>query len=152
MKKLLLLSVFTLLSASLASACPGGNLIQVIDTDEDGNKMVIANYDISTGDRVQMNRSFRIVAITSGKKSVCATADCSKLQEIKNKNIKVTFENFSPEGDEEAISSVTIKGISVGESVPVAKEIPQMIKPPAVREQPISKDVSGETIYPCSKK
>lgn len=147
MKKLFTLSLLTaMFSASLASACPGGNLMQVIDTDEDGNKMVIANYNISTGEREAMNRSFRIVSITSGKKSMCATADCSKLLEFKNKNLKITFENLAPEGDEDAKSSVTIKGISIGGTVAVAKGMPQMGKPVD------TKDVAGQTIYTCSKK
>ncbi len=153
MNKLFSLTLITaMFSASLASACLGGNLIQIIDTDEDGNKMIIANYDISTGDRLQMNRSFRIVSITSGKKTVCATADCSKLQEMKNKNIKVTIEKYSPEGDEDAKSTITIKDVSVGGKIPVAKGMPLMIQSTTAKKLLDTKDVDGNTIYSCSKK
>lgn len=153
MKKIFTLSLLTaMFSASLASACPGGNLLQIIDTDEAGNQMVIANYNISTGERLLMNKSFRIVSMTSGRKSVCTNADCSQLQDMTNKNIKVVIENMAPEGDEDAKSSITIKGISIGGSVPVAKGMPPVMGRRIVEKVEMTKDVLGQAIYKCSKK
>lgn len=154
MTKFLTLSVLaSVFAASLASACPGGNIMQVIDTDTEGNQLVIANYSLLTGEILELNKSYRIVSVKENRKktSLCNKADCSQLIDFDNKNIKVTFENLAPEGDEEAQDSVVIKGISIGGTVAVAKEMPLMGRR-IVETIPMTKDVAGQPIYTCSKK
>lgn len=150
MRKFITLSLVAgLFISSLASACPGGNLIQVIDTDTAGNKLVIANYNISTGDIIFLNDSYRIVSVKVNRKTtdLCQNGDCTKLIDFKNKDIRVTYEDLAPEGEEEPRSSVVIKGVSVGGNVAVAKGIPRAV--PAEKE---AKDILGQTLFKCSKK
>lgn len=101
MKTVIIAFLTTVLMSTLAQACPGGNLLQVM-TEDDG--VVVATYNIYSGELLAQNELFRIISINIYDqaneelgKSVCVGENgaCTKLSDIENKDIIVKHQTYS---------------------------------------------------------
>lgn len=145
MKKNILASVLSLFIAKAVFACPGGDLIQVIGK-VDGQKTVIANIEIRSGNVVAKNKSLMTFEIKdlSGD-NVCLDNACTKLIELEEEDIVVKYKLMGMK----RAKSVKIADVSTGKSAPVAKEMPSFVPDDVAN---IETDANGEFIYTCSKK
>ncbi len=145
MKKMLFSTLVSLLFAKAAIACPGGDLIQVIGK-VDGQKTVIANIEIRSGNVVAKNKSLMTFEIKdlSGD-NVCLDNNCTRLIELDEEDIVVKYKLMGMK----RARSVKISDVSTGPSVPVAKSMPSFLQG-ELEEMPI--DANGEVIFNCSKK
>lgn len=118
MKKALILASGIIMSSSLAMACLGGNLLQIIDS---ATTSAVATYDIRTGDMVARSRSFDVLKVqVAGKKktNLCVDSQCDELQDIREAtDIVVTYRHqMSNER-----KSVTIKNVVIGSTASTAR-------------------------------
>lgn len=149
MKNLLLPVLALMLSSSLASACIGGGMIQVIDKDDAGVETVVANYDNHTGKMTSRNRSIQITSVKINRiknSNLCVDAGCSQLKEVENKNIKFSYENM--EGVE---NSVVIRNVTISANAPR----PRGMLPSDATPKDSGDDVQVSDnlqILPCSQK
>lgn len=160
MKKRLALSLsMALFSASIATACPGGDLIQVIDSSykvsrkgEDIRvvRTIVAEINISTGELTANSKApYKVTSIRTvesaygeGNIDLCKTRNCSELISFRNQIITVSYENKKTREEQKAI---VLHNVSVGADVPIAKGMPRP-------GQMNLKDSTGKTIFACSKK
>lgn len=141
MKNITLALAATLLSSSMVFACPGGNLLQVVNKNDAGQSQVIANYSITTGELLNLRDGFTITSIINeiSGESLCQDEDCSKLVDINNENIIVHFSSSS-----RVEGSVAIENVSTGANSPVAKGMPVPASP--------GSSIDPLQLMSCSKK
>lgn len=141
--KILVTVISVFLIQSLAHACPGGDLLQVVA--QDGT--VIANYKINgpqAGFQLARNKSFVVTSfaelgINNKVTNLCLNRSCTKLKSFDNAEVQVKYDEVLT-----GKSGVTvIEDVSIGKDVNVAKGEPY----------PVQKGLQEELkVIECSKR
>jgi hypothetical protein len=147
MKKNIFALATVILATSLSNACPGGNLLQIVDK---ASGVAVASYDIASGDMVSRSKSHRIVKVVDAqnkKTSLCVDAACEELKDMTNTDILVTYaQTMSSQR-----MTVTIRNVSIGADTPIAKGIKPRGMPQPDAE--IVREISDKTqVFSCSNK